>query len=386
MQYPVKYIHSGMRGAPVLSGTPGALIGVLDAFLLTGFGMVTAQRVTVSGGVATAHVQSGQSFDAGTVILVAGATPDALNGQARVLTATPSQITFATTAADGAASGTITLKVAPAGGWEKVFAGTNKAVYRSTDVQGSRFYYRIDDSGAQVARVRGFERMTDVDSGDMPFPTDRQVNGGLYWGKSTSADTQKRFYALFADSRFVMVAIAAFSDSGGAFPVCVQGFGDPVALSPAGDVWAACVSGASNEQNALYYPDYSGALTSVHGPLYAARSFAGAGGSVAAPRGVYTGVVGYSGADNALGAAPSAIDGQIKMCHHFFRSAGDQSAPRAEAPGLLHIPQSGVAGSLLKDLDTLPGAAALAGRTLMALGVGEQARGICLVDITGPWR
>ena len=69
MQYPVKYIHSGMRGAPVLSGTPGALIGVLDAFLLTGFGMVTAQRVTVSGGVATAHVQSGQSFDAGTVIL-----------------------------------------------------------------------------------------------------------------------------------------------------------------------------------------------------------------------------------------------------------------------------------------------------------------------------
>ena len=186
-----------------------------------------------------------------------------------------------------------------------------------------------------------------------------------------------------------MVAIAAFSDFGGVFSVCVQGFGDLVALSPAGDVWAACVSGASNEQNALYYLDSSGALTSAYGPLYAARSFAGAGGSVAAPRGVYTGVVGYSGADNALGEAPSAIDGQIKMCHHFFRSAGDQSAPRAEAPGLLHIPQSGVAGSLLKELDTIPGAAALAGRTLMALGVGERperAIGICLVDITGPWR
>ena len=43
--FPVKYIHSDMRGAPVLSGTPGAMIGVLDAFLITGFGTVTAQRV-----------------------------------------------------------------------------------------------------------------------------------------------------------------------------------------------------------------------------------------------------------------------------------------------------------------------------------------------------
>ena len=124
---------------------------------------MTAQRVTVAGGIATATLQAGQSFEPHTVIAVAGATPDALNGQARVLTATPSQITFATAAADGPASGTITIRVAPVGGWEKVFAGANKAVYRSTHPKASGFCLRVDDSAATYMRVRGFESMTDLD-------------------------------------------------------------------------------------------------------------------------------------------------------------------------------------------------------------------------------
>jgi len=34
----VKVFHSGMTGAPSLSGTAGALIAVLDALLINGFG------------------------------------------------------------------------------------------------------------------------------------------------------------------------------------------------------------------------------------------------------------------------------------------------------------------------------------------------------------
>ena len=58
--FPVKYINNNMRGAPQLPGTAGTLIAVLDAFLITGFGQVTALSVTVAGGIATASLQSGR--------------------------------------------------------------------------------------------------------------------------------------------------------------------------------------------------------------------------------------------------------------------------------------------------------------------------------------
>ena len=87
-QPPVHYINNAMRGAPVLSGTRGSLIALLEAFLVTGFGQVTANSVTVAGGVATASLQPGEGFALHANVLVAGATPAALNGVARVIEAT----------------------------------------------------------------------------------------------------------------------------------------------------------------------------------------------------------------------------------------------------------------------------------------------------------
>ena len=105
MTYPVKWFTSGMRGAPTISGTPGSRIAALDACLITGFGAVTATGVTVSGGIATLGVPSGQTFAQHAAVLISGATPSALNGEHRVLTSSSTQITVPTTAADGAASG-----------------------------------------------------------------------------------------------------------------------------------------------------------------------------------------------------------------------------------------------------------------------------------------
>lgn len=51
---------------------------------------------------------------------------------------------------------------------DKVYTGTNKAVYRFTT--GQRFYLRVDDAYAQESRMRGYESMTDVDTGVDPFP------------------------------------------------------------------------------------------------------------------------------------------------------------------------------------------------------------------------
>ena len=237
MPIAVKWFSSNMRGAPTISGTAGSRIAALDACLITGFGAVTATGVTVSGGIATVGVPSGQTFAQHAVVLISGATPSALNGEHRVLTSSSTQITFATTAADGAATGTIEIRYAPVGGWDKVFTGTNKAVYRSADVTGHRHYLRVDDTGTTFARLRGYESMTDVDTGTGPFPTDALMSGGGYWWGSSAASSAAVRWKLFADSRVLLSAIAPYSNnSTTTIAAPLRGFGDPIALRPGGPV------------------------------------------------------------------------------------------------------------------------------------------------------
>lgn len=71
----VYYIHSEMRGAPVLNGAAAgyALASVLDAALITGFGATTAVSVSVTDGIATATLPSGESFEPLSMVKVAGA-------------------------------------------------------------------------------------------------------------------------------------------------------------------------------------------------------------------------------------------------------------------------------------------------------------------------
>ncbi len=391
--YPVKYINEAMRGAPVLNGQAGTLVALLDAFLITGFGQVTALSVNVASGVATAMLTPGQSFAQGAVVLIAGATPAALNGEARVLTASSTSITWATTAPDGAATGAITIKVAPVG-WEKKFSATNKAVYRSTDPLASGFCLRVDDAGTIAARVRGYEAMTDVDTGTGPFPTDAQISGGGYQFKSNGATANPVRYDLIADSRTVLIAIAPGSaGSSTAIASPIRGFGDMLALRSAGDVFSAALSCSAGSTVGSGPNFYAGAFDySANGgdAVYTARAISGLGGAQRVQRKVYVGGNNAtSGADNSLGAFPSAVDGELKTGRCYLHN-GDDATPRADIPGVLHIPQTGVVGQL-SPRDMLLGAGALAGRTLLCLGSNTSSMatapsGIVLVDITGPWR
>src|ERR1700740_2942620 len=118
----VKYFDSTMIGGPVLSGTVGSIIGILDACLVNGFGQVTLDSLVVSGGVATATRAAGHSHVKDGVAFIAGSSIALLNGEQKVTAVTATTFQFATTAADGTATGTITSKVAPAG-WVKAFTG-----------------------------------------------------------------------------------------------------------------------------------------------------------------------------------------------------------------------------------------------------------------------
>jgi len=197
----VKWFRRDLTGAPVCNGTAGALIAVLDATLVNGFGLQTAASLTVASGVATMALPATPTAIVGMVVLVAGATPAELNGEKRVLSTTSNSLTFASTSPDGAATGTITVKMAPAG-WEKVFTGTNLAVYRSPNVQSTRQYLRVDDTTTTTARVRAYESMTDVNTG-----IDQWMDN--YWFKSHNADATPRFWYMIADDRTFYLRIEA---------------------------------------------------------------------------------------------------------------------------------------------------------------------------------
>src|SRR3990167_8515262 len=368
MSTSVKHIHSGMRGAPTINGVVGAgIIPALDTLFNTGWGVTTAIAVSVASGIATATLTSGETFDRDAVVLIAGATPGDLNGEARVLTTSLTSITWATTAADGVATGTITIKYAPQTDWVKVYAGTNKAAYRSNHVQSRGRYLRIDDTGTTTARVRGYESMTDVDTGTGPFPTDAQMSGGGHWHKSVFANATAVKYRIFCDERFVLIEIAAgYSGGVNNIGAVASGFGDPIELSPSGDAWATLLS--FNGVNATFvgrasFADASD--SSADGQTVFPRALVGLGGSVQGVTAPFTGS-GVSGGVATLGVAPSAVDGQIKTSRVLVRETGANLPPRAVVPGVLFIPQSGAYG-LLQDGDRLDGSGDLAGRRLLVV-------------------
>lgn len=151
-------------------------------------------------------------------------------------------------------------------GWEKVYTGTNKAVYRSR--YGNRHYLRVDDTSTTAATVRGYESMTDVDTGVDPFPTATQ-HANSRWVKSASADTTARAYFVVKTARYFMIWTRA--DGTNYWPYF---FGE-VKSEFANDPWNTLI-GVQSETHLTSY-EYTSLGTSSPGnitPLYAAAASA----------------------------------------------------------------------------------------------------------------
>lgn len=231
MSTSVKVFQSTDTGAPSLSGTAGSLISLLDACLIDGYGSVTLDSVVIAGNVATCTKSTGHGLTAigtvGPVIRMSGVSvPSALNADFRITVVSSTVFTFATTGlTDQTATGTIAVKRAPLG-FSKSFSGTNKAVYRADDVASTRHYLRVADDGtgsASYARVRGYETMSDVDTGTGLFPTDAQISGGGYWPKSNTADATARPWRLVGNSEGFALLVNYSSSANSFIPVY---FGD----------------------------------------------------------------------------------------------------------------------------------------------------------------
>ena len=387
----VSYITNTMRGAPVLKGSndgSASFIAVLDALLVTGWGMASVATLSVSAGIATAKFVGDTPWEVGAVIEVSGATPGALNGRTRVLTSVGDTLTFATSASDGTYGGSIGIKYAPAG-WEKSFSGPQKAAYRSLDVQGIRHYYRFDESiNATRVYVSGAETMDGIDSAVGIFNAGGAFGDSQsFWDKVNYSYSTNVPYVIAADSRAVLAYVSAAASQsppntlGGA----LRGCGDAIAFAPAGDAWCSFLS-CPNQATAGCLGISGMAMSSS--VVVMARAQSGAEGVVQVRSRALSGGAGkYSGNDDAFGAVPMGINGKMLLSRMAFMQA---TSMRAGIPGVVYIPHN-------KTYLQLPlgsvheGAGAWAGRRLMALQCGDSVwtdseAGRVLLDLTGPWR
>ena len=215
----VKYFNSGMTGAPQIANNWGDLVTMLDACLVNGFALKAIDTLTCLDSIATATISAGHAYRPEQVVEIAGADQPEYNGQFRVIATTATTFTFAVTGtpvSPATSATSLSAKVAPLG-WEKAFAGTDKAAYRSKNPASPQNLLLIDDSiktpgytttWAKWANVGIVEDLTDIDTivgAQAPFdpnnPTQnwKQVQANQ-WGWHKWYHARQTGYDTYGDS------------------------------------------------------------------------------------------------------------------------------------------------------------------------------------------
>lgn len=389
-----RYFHSGMTGAPTMTGVAGSMIGVLDACLVNGWALANV-TIAVAAGVATVTFPSGHPFAPGQVAAIAGATPAALNGDKRALTTSSSTITFAAPGvADGAATGAITAKVSPLG-WAKAFSGTNLAAYTSLAPQSFGSFLRVDDTGATDARVFACKTMSDINTYTGRFPTDAQRTGGLYWAKAHNA-TGTRAWLIVGDERGFYIAVAPNTIAPTHMLTSWFGDGLPIASTDAtftiiSGQWVSRVSSAGGAEDLGFIPvsyDTQAYCYAARGytamadssPLIATNEITYFGGNARSGNYSASTLTYPNGPDNGLILARSMVIEQTTGRHI-----------RGGLPGLLHAPFV-IPDGTFGPGSRLDGAGAYLGRQLLAVVCGDSntntagQRGVYFLDAFADWR
>lgn len=231
----VRWFTSDMAGSPQVDDSPGCLVSILDACLINGFGHKApdGNMITVSGGVATVEFSSGHDFEKHVVIEIEGATPESLNDVWRITGTTATTLTFDCPGIpDGNGTGSIIVKRATPGYWEKAFGDSLKGAYRSTHPESNGYFLRVDATAATSdgTKIRGYTSMTDVDTGEGAFPTfDLRSETSYGWRLQYSSLYSYTGWALVADARMIYF-FPNFRDSGDT-PIHYFGELDPLSIT-----------------------------------------------------------------------------------------------------------------------------------------------------------
>lgn len=384
MPISVKRYHSGMSGAPVLNGLTGSLITLMDACLINGFNSKVINSASQSGGTATLTTTAAHGYQPYDVVAISGANESVWNDEFRVLS-TPDANTLTCAIASSAPipTGSLSAKIAPLG-WNKPFSGINKAAYLPNAQYAQRYLRVLDDATVPTAangrwtKWRGYEQMTDVDTGTNPSPTIAQFAEGLSVFKSSTSDAVTRIWWLAGDGGIIY--FGSFWSAGTPTLSTVSVFGDAGSII-AGDSFAVVlIAGETNTAptsagSASNFPTLGSANTTQAGK-YLLRANNLQVGSI------LFGMIG----DNAISSYIGNTGLSYPQHPLLFSLVGIvESGPflRARAmPGIFQPLHT----TPLNHLDVRPDLPDFPGRAIQAFDLGiTNARGQVFIDIVGPW-
>lgn len=381
----VKFTHARLPGALEFGSGAGAMISLLDAFLVNGYALKSVDSGVIADGICTLTFSSGVGpYMKDTVILVAGATPAALNGEQKLTAATENSVSFVTDLPDGTVTGTVTFKCAPCG-WEKVYSKTNVAVYRPADIRSSRFYLRVDHADASYARVMMYEAMTSVDSGTNGIPTAAVASGGYYWRCGALAGKD---FMLFGDGAALLPVL---HPSQRVVDLEANGmaayFAGDIVSYRSGDVAPGVLTGSPSSSYSHYGSLFSSNSINYQSMLRAASGF-GRGLTAERLSGWTNSVSG--GSSQPLGSVLLSADAKARYAPILISNGGSfaNTGVRGEFAGALACINTGAIdafGVVRRVVEVERGDF----KRYMTVPVSESsgaASGLGFIDITGPWR
>jgi hypothetical protein len=277
-------------------------------------------------------------------------------------------------------------------GWETVATATNKIAVRSADTNSTQCVLRVDDTGTatgltygvQTAVLRGYETMSDVDTGSNPFPTVAQENDySSLLRKSNTYDSTARPWEMIGDAAgFYFLCLNSRTDltvSSGEF-ACIW-FGDLGPPTLPGDM-SNCLLAVEDDEFIDGFSSSVGRNSSLtsHNRAYMPRAFDQVPHLISASKAAAW----PTWNDQFMGKAgvsyPHPADGKLWVTGLQEVYEGDSSfVLRGTMPGLYNPMHPRPLGSR-EDRTVF-------GRTLRAylVGEGSTARQI-MIDTTGPWR
>jgi hypothetical protein len=408
----VKYFDSSQSGAPALRGDRnGDLVAVLDACLVNGYGSFAVTSLVVIAGVATLTAAGGHGLtnrgapggaDVGVVVLVGGASAPqaALNREWRATVTDANVLTWecGTGVPDGTVAGVLTCGRAP-GGYAKPFSKANVGVYRSLNPSNTGHFLRVEDAGqratelGRTAMIRGYEDMTDVDTGTAAVPTPVQESDGIRVVKASLIDTTPRGWVVLCDSDFVWLILAPHTATPEVSTLTAWGdLADPV---KSGDSyhWAILGGRASNTllSGWTYVTDgwkYNG--SAAH---YISRGYLQVGGSIPAVAGSSGILLKTLGTKFGLGATawypyPMPVDNGLWLGRAVYAEDTDK-LPRGALPGCWNPMHNApfVGGTIRKNVPGMPDAVLLCVTGVDATTTWTATIDSYLMfDLVGPWR
>ena len=338
------FFHSDMVGAPTNTNAAGSTLAIIDACLNTGFNVVAPLSASVTSEVMTLTYAAAHGYGDKVWIRLDGAPGGSITQRASVTSTTVLTIP-APGFVDGTVIGTLSTRVAPAG-WERVFSDTNIGVFRSKVIGpgSTRFFYRFADTEAasNPRMLRGYEEMTDANTGIGPFPSEAQ-HPGNGWSILRGANTTTRQWCVVADARacYLFMTNDANNNIHSGF-----GFGDFMPYNSA-DTFNGFTLGSASSSFSL----------SANVTHYTPRAAAGTGTSASGAKQMLF-------ANSGSLVYPSAIDGGTVFSRPLLVT--QSSMPRGEWRGLMCCSHNPIAQATLQLWTVLSAVVGVSGRVLVA--------------------